>query len=154
MSIKVKSLSGQQSVSYCGTHRDRSVRGLGDPIMMLEGLGITAADAESIIVSSQTPPPLVATFVKFVPTTTAEPEPVISVIPVATAPSVNPAPEPAEAPTSGGSSFPSVLAPEVDVQTVGPTPPPVADPGDSKVGVAIAVGGALVLAALFMRGGA
>ena len=118
MSIKVKSLNGNRSVSYCGTHREQSVRGLGDPIMMLEGLGITARDPSmerDILISAPLPvpdptplplplplpPPLVATFVM---------------------PTTEPA---AEVPTSGGSSFPSVLAPE-GAPPAGPTPPPVA----------------------------
>lgn len=156
----------------CGA-TSRGARGLGDPIMTLEGLGITSAEMKA-----QTAPrdPTIwgGTLLTL---TQAAPEPtfwggsLLTMTQAAPAPSPGgsfaptTAPAPSTPPPPGGAFLPGELAP-TDGPLPLPPPPPQPDQAiqtsqqteeqaaaDRKaIKIAIGVGGAFVAAAIFLRG--
>lgn len=99
--------------------------------MMLEGLGASLV-SPSIVVqdeprSSETLPFLLERSQAFIPS------------------------EPTSEPPPGGAPSSGTVAP-TESATVVPTPPPVEEPKDNSMKIAVAVGGVFVVAALVMRG--
>lgn len=173
MGIRVTSLSGfiDQGAAGQPCCGQRGVRGLGDPIMMLEGVGalVTSGNKPSTSIVTSPPPP----------TTTPQPPdggsrcrpgetydrieqmciPSRTVAPTLVAtfrPFKGPVIQEEAPPPPGGAPFADTFAPpSLPGGATAPPPqqPPVEAASSPNVKVAIAAGGALIAAALFLRRG-
>ena len=168
MGITVKRLDGLSDhpgdMGCCGQSRER-LGGLGDPIMMLEGLGDLAITSDEMyaMMEPKTSPFKPILMTQFVPLAPAPFEPIVMTQFVPRTSSTPTVPTGAQS-----DPFDPVAAP-ADGPLPAPPPPsqaPAADPSpleveqqnaaaaaDSKsIKIAIGVGGALVAAALLMKG--
>lgn len=173
MGIKIRSLgnSANRRLSdggCCGGGSSRSLRsrGLGDPIMTLDGLGrrgLGISTDDFVIWTKPPPPPTYTSYTLLQPEPTLmtavqlfQPAPIDSEPPPLFA---EPAPAPAAAPTDPFST--GTFAPENPPPAQTSSAPPVQSPsqetqqvqgGENTVKIALAVGGTLVLAAFIMKG--
>lgn len=144
MAIKVRSLGGFETQGVRGPSCCGQRDGLGDPIMMLEGI------LQPDIPTGQAPPPDNSLFQKPRSVRTFSPARLPS------APLPPPPPPPAD-PPPGGAPFQIVADTGGGSGSSVPMPPlPATEPApasdDGNIKIAIAAGGIMVAAALFFRG--